>query len=141
MKTDYRCPHCQSYLVCDNHLILTIKSENGEKQGLLLMSINLGDYSHVNHPTLQFEAGEAVDFLCPVCHANLKVPEINDKLIRLIMLDEDGKRYDVFFSRIAGEHSTFRIDQENIIEQYGEDASGYHSYFTTELKKQMNLDK
>lgn len=127
-----------SYLVCCDHLILTLESEETNKRGLLMMNIGLGNYSYVNHPSFRFEDGEIVEFYCPVCRANLKVPDINDHLIRLIIHGEDGKKYDVYFSRVAGEHSTFKIDNENVIEQFGEDASSYVSYFTAKLKKQMN---
>lgn len=139
MKVDYLCPHCKSHLVCCDHLILTLESEEAHKRGLLLMNISLGDYSYVNHPSFRFVDGEIVDFYCPVCRANLKVPDINDNLISLIMIGEDGKKHDVYFSRIAGEHSTFKIDQDDVIEQFGEDASSYVAYFTAKLKKQMNL--
>ncbi|TSA24189.1 MAG: hypothetical protein D4R67_12240 [Bacteroidetes bacterium] len=141
MKTDYLCPHCQSHLVCCDHLILTVESEGGAQRGLLQMNVTLGDYSNVNHPSFRFKDGEMVDFFCPVCRANLKMPDINDKLIHLIMKHEDGRQYDVFFSRVAGEQSTFKIDQEDVIQQYGKDASAYVSYFTTKLKKQMNPEE
>jgi len=140
MKTDYICPHCKSHLVCGDNLILTLESETGKKRGLLMMNIGLGDYSYLSHPSLQFDDGEVVDFFCPVCRTNLKVPDINDKLIMLILIDEKGKEYDFYFSRVAGEHSTFTIDKDDVIEHYGEDASAYVTYFTAKLKKQMNLE-
>jgi hypothetical protein len=127
-----------SHLVCCDHLILTLESETSDKRGLLMMNVGLGDYSYRNHPSLGIEDGETVEFFCPVCRANLKVPDINDKLVRLILDMNDGKRFDVYFSRVAGEHSTFKIDQEDVIEQYGEDANAYVTYFTAKLKKQMS---
>jgi len=138
MKTDYLCPFCKSHLVCCNNLILTIESQEGEKRGLIMLNYELGNYAYINHPSLQFREGEVTDFFCPVCGENLKVPEINDHLVRLIMLDEQGKPFDVYFSRIAGEQSTFKIDQEDVIEQYGKDASAYVSYFTAKMKKQLH---
>jgi hypothetical protein len=137
MKVDYICPHCGSHLVCGDHLVLTVDSDNGKKRGLIMMDVRPGNYSYLSHPDLHFEDGEEVDFYCPVFRKNLKVPEINDKLVRLIMVDETGKEFDVYFSRVAGEKSTFKIDKQDVIEHYGEDASGYVSYFTSQLKKQM----
>ncbi len=139
MKTDYICPHCRSHLVCGDNLILTVESEDGKKRGLIMMDVRLGNYSSLSHPSLQFDDGEVVNFFCPVSRINLKVPEINDKLIRLIMIDEEGKEYDFYFSRVTGEHSTFKIDQDDVIEHFGEDASAYVTYFTAKLKKQMKL--
>ena len=139
MKSDYLCPHCNSHLVCLDHLVLSLESSDRKKKGLLLMNVGLGDFSYLIHPSLKFESGEIVYFYCPVCRVNLKVPEINDKLIRVIFIDQHQKRYDVFFSRVTGEHSTFKVHQDDIIEQFGEDASSYVSYFTTKLKKQMKL--
>ncbi|MFH1159716.1 MAG: hypothetical protein V1733_02070 [bacterium] len=139
MKSDYLCPHCNSHLVCTDYLILTLESEIGDKRGLLLMNVGLGNYSYLNHPSIKFEDGETVEFYCPVCRANLKVPEINDKLVRVVYVDEHKKRYDVYFSRVTGEHSTFKVNHDDIIEQYGEDASAYVSYFTAKLKKKMKL--
>lgn len=138
MKVDYICPHCGAHLVCGDHLVLTVESTHGKKRGLIMMDVRPGNYSYLSHPELSFKDGEEVEFYCPVSHQNLKVPEINDKLIRLIMIDENGKEFNVYFSRIAGEKSTFKIDQEDVIEYFGEDASGYVSYFTSKLKKQIH---
>ncbi len=137
MTTDYICPHCQSHLVCGDNLVLTVESENNEKRGLIMMNVGLGEYSYLSHPSLKFDDSEIVDFYCPVCRINMKVPEINDKLIRLLLIDEKGKEYNVYFSRVAGEHSTFIIDKEDVIEHYGEDASAYVDYFTALLKRQI----
>jgi len=140
MKPHYLCPKCQSHLVCCDHLILSLESESGDKKGLLMMNIALGDYS-TQSPScgLQIKDGELVNLFCPACHGNLKVPDINDKLVMVKMIDENGNDHDVYFSRVCGEQSTFMIDHEDVIEHFGKDASEYVTYFTNKLKKQMNL--
>ena len=139
MKPNFLCPKCQAHLVCSDHLILALESEAGDKKGLVMMNIALGDYSTQSHPSLEIKDGELVNFYCPACHGNLKVPDINDNLVMVKMIDKDGKSYDVYFSRVTGEQSTFKIDQEDMIEPFGKDASEYVTYFTNKLKKQMNL--
>jgi hypothetical protein len=135
MNKDYICPYCNSHLVSSDHIVLSLDSEHSKKRGLILLNVELGNYSYLNHPSLRFEKGEIVDLYCPVCHANLKIPEINENLVRLIFIDKAGKKFDVYFSRVAGEHSTFKINKDDIIEQFGEDASAYLNYFTSKLKQ------
>jgi len=45
-----------------------------------------------------------------------------------------NNEFDVYFSKTCGEHSTFRIDKNNIVEKYGEDTSAYVNYFMSKLK-------
>jgi hypothetical protein len=40
------------------------------------------------------------------------------------MIDENGIEYEIHFSRIAGQHSTYKIIGENV-EIFGEDAGEY----------------
>lgn len=138
MKYEYQCPHCDSQLVVCEYIILSLETQGNKKKGLLLLNIGLGDYQYLNHPSIQFKQGETVELFCPVCHSNLKVPEINDNLIRLIYSEPDGRKFDVYFSRVVGEHSTFKIDKNDIIEKFGEDASSYVNYFTAKLKMMMD---
>jgi len=51
------------------------------------------------------------------------------------LIDENNKEYDVYFSKICGEHSTFKIREDDIIEKHGEDSSAYLNYFMSKLKK------
>jgi len=51
------------------------------------------------------------------------------------LFDENKKEFDVYFSKICGEHSTFLIHDEDIVEKYGEDSPSYVSYFMSRLKK------
>ncbi|MCD4729761.1 MAG: hypothetical protein K8R74_04110, partial [Bacteroidales bacterium] len=52
----------------------------------------------------------------------------------IIMIDENKEEYNVCFSSIVGEHTTFKIEKANVVEKYGEDSSTYLDYFTKKLK-------
>ena len=89
-----------------------------------------------SHPTLRLDEGEIVDFYCPVCHKSLTADDINSNLVRIIMTDEKKNKFDVYFSRVTGEHSTFKISENNIIAKYGKDDSHYVNYFLSKFREQ-----
>jgi transcription initiation factor IIE alpha subunit len=74
-----------------------------------LLNPGLGNYDLIHHATMKFDEGEIVEFLCPVCHADLTANEINKNLAYIIMIDEDGKEYHVFFSKICGGRELFKF--------------------------------
>jgi hypothetical protein len=137
LKENYLCPHCHSYLRVWNNIILIAKSELSNQQGILLFNAEVGNYDLIHHSSLKFVDGEIVNIICPVCKADLTASEINENLVRIVMTDENKKTYDIYFSKIFGEHSTFVIQEENIIERRGEDSSNYLSYFQSKLKKRF----
>ena len=137
MKIHYLCPHCHSYLRVWNNIIFSVKSTEGNKQGLLLLNPELGNYSYVSHPSLKFIEGEKIDFYCPVCFINLAAKQINENLVKIIMLDEQLHEYDIYFSNIAGQFTTFKISKENIIERHGKHSSSYVNYFMSKLKENI----
>ena len=135
LKTNYSCPYCESYLRIWNNIIFTVRFANRTKQGILLLNPRLGNYTCTVHTELDIKEGELVEFFCPVCDKSLSAHDINDKLVRIIMTDEEGKHFDVYFSRIAGEESTFKISDNNIIAKYGKDDSHYINYFISKFKE------
>jgi rubredoxin len=135
LKINYLCPHCRAYLRVWNNIILTIKSGTKNSQGILLLNAEPGNYSLIHHSSIKFEEGEKWDFICPVCGADLTAADINRNLAKIIMIDENNKEFDVYFSKICGEHSTFLIHKNDIIEKYGEENSSYVNYFMSRLKK------
>jgi len=139
MKIHYLCPHCRSYLRVWSNIIFSVKSTEGKKQGLLLLNPELGNYSYVSHPSLKFTEGEKIDFFCPVCFLNLASKQINENLVKIIMVDEQFHEYDIYFSNIAGQFTTFKISKDNIIERHGEHSSSYVNYFMSKLKE--NIEK
>jgi hypothetical protein len=90
---------------------------------------------------MKFDEGELVEFFCPVCHADLTAYEINKNLAYVLMIDENDKEYHVFFSKICGEKSTFKIKENDIVERYGEDSSAYVNYFMSRFKKEEKKEQ
>ena len=137
MELHYLCPKCRSYLRVKENIILSFKVKESNKQGIILLNPKLGDYTFIVHSSINFEKGELVEFFCPICSENLKTTEINEKLVHIIMVDKDIE-YDIYFSSIAGEQITFKIEKNNIIENFGSDASTYLNYFSAKLEQQLN---
>jgi len=130
MKENYLCPKCNAHLRVGENVVFYVISKKSKNRGLIMLNPNLGDYSIESHPEVMFEKGEYVEFYCPVCHANLAASKINSNLVRVIVVDEmSGSKSDVYFSKVAGEKSTFRITDNRIIEKYGEDAHLYSNLF------------
>lgn len=138
LKVNYLCPYCRSYLRVWNNIIFLIKSDERELQGILLLNPELGNYDFIHHSSIKFNEGEMLSFICPVCRADLTANDINSNLTRIIMIDENNKEFEVYFSKICGEHSTFLIHEDDIVEKYGEDCSSYVNYFMSRLKKRRS---
>ncbi len=120
------CPECDGRLRIGNHLILKVK--NVKKQvSLLLLSPQIGNYRSIKHPSFETRHGEYIGFYCPLCGKSLN-SHIHKNLAHLIMIDENNKRSEVYFSQIAGEHSTFNTNGESVRAE-GEDA-GRYTFFT-----------
>jgi hypothetical protein len=141
LKINYLCPECRSYLRVWNNIIFTVKYHSNKKQGLLLLNPDLGNYDLIHHASMKFDEGELVEFFCPVCHADLTAYEINKNLAYVLMIDENDKEYHVFFSKICGEKSTFKIKENDIVERYGEDSSAYVNYFMSRFKKEEKKEQ
>ena len=122
MTNQFLCPLCRSYLNAGENLIFSVESENGQK-GLLLLHPELGNYSVITNPNFIIEEGMKYEFYCPVCHTKLAT-DINKNLSRVILKDSENNEYEVLFSKIAGEKSTYTIVGENV-NMYGEDYGNY----------------
>ena len=95
----------------------------------MLISPELGDYSVKMHPTYNnFEEGEVVNFICPICYENLDAEEFDKNLAKIVMQEEDGKESTIVFSKIVGEKCTYQITEGNI-KSYGNNLHGYDSTF------------
>lgn len=122
---DFICPECSGHIRVGDHIIFRVR--NKEKQtALLLLSPQIGNYSSIKHPSFKFSPGEKLDFFCPLCSKSLK-SDIHENLARVTMIDETGKQFDVYFSQVAGEHSTYKTDGVSV-QSAGEDA-GKYTYF------------
>ncbi len=122
---DFLCPKCKGHLRVGDNIIFKVK--NGEKQSaIMLLSPQIGNYSSVKHPSFGVKQGESLEFCCPLCNASLK-SDIHKNLALVLMEDEEDKSYAVYFSQVAGEHSTYETDGE-AVHIAGEDA-GRYTYF------------
>lgn len=122
---DFICPKCRGHLRLGKHLIFKVR--NSVKQdALLLLNPQIGNYTSLKHPSFGLSEGEFLDFYCPLCNSPLK-SDIHENLAHVIMEDKDGNSYDVYFSQISGEHSTFKTKGDSV-HFAGEDA-GRYTYF------------
>ncbi|MBC8376876.1 MAG: hypothetical protein H8E26_12585 [FCB group bacterium] len=127
MNYEYICPYCRGNLKIDGDIVFAVRTQN-QQRGLLMVNSELGDYRYRKHPDLDLNEGDRLETFCPICHANLKAINVNTNLAEIIMLDEEGKEYQIYFSKIVGEHVTLKI-KDTDMESFGEDSEGYVNFF------------
>ena len=138
LDVNYICPKCRSYLLVWKNIIFSVKSCTEDEQGNLLLNPKLSSYQFNSNYMLVFKETECLVFFCPICGSNLTATDVNKNLTRIIMIDENQKEYDLYFSRLRGEHSTFKISDNNIVEKYGKDSSNYVDYFMSKFEKEKD---
>ena len=69
-------------------------------------------------------------FLFIVRHAGKKLKSENAGLAEIWLTDSNGDTFEILFSEIAGEKSTYKIHGKEI-EVFGEDSDVYMNYFGT----------
>jgi predicted RNA-binding Zn-ribbon protein involved in translation (DUF1610 family) len=122
---DFLCPECEGNLRVGDNVIFKVKNQR-KQSALLLLSPQIGNYTSVKHPSFEIRPDEYLEFHCPLCN-NPITSDIHRNLAQVILCDEEGNCNDVYFSQIAGEHSTFATDGESV-HVAGEDA-GRYTYF------------
>lgn len=122
MATDFKCPHCLSLLNVGENVVFSTRNSWG-KQGLIILHPDLGNYKVIKHPEFEVMPGELLEFYCPFCNKQL-LSERNFNLAKILMNDDKGLVCEIHFSRIAGQHSTYKIIGDNV-EIFGKDASEY----------------
>jgi len=127
MKTEYLCPFCRGNLKIDNDIVFAIRTK-AEQRGIIMLSPELGNYQVRKHESLLMNEGDRLETFCPMCHSNLRAINVNTNLAEVIMTDENGDEYEIYFSEIVGEHSTFKI-KDSDLESFGDDSDGYVNYF------------
>lgn len=120
MDNYYLCPHCRGHLRVGEYIIFKIRNKRREK-GLLLLHPEIGEYTSIKHPELNFKEGERIDFFCPICLQSLDAA-MDENLVHVIMTDTQHREHEVFFSRITGEKSTYKRSEQNVME------TGEHSH-------------
>lgn len=128
MENDFLCPKCRSFLNIGNKIVFSIKVKT-DQSGLLLLEKTLGNYEVKKQEQIQYEKGDILGFFCPICHENL-VSDIHLNLAKVLMIDDEKQEYDVFFSRISGEHATYKVKNEKI-EAFGTEKDKYSQLFKT----------
>jgi len=127
MKTDFLCPNCSNILNVGENVVFATKKK-GQKEGLVLLHPEFGNYSLVRHPSFEIHEGEILDFYCPYCSELLK-SEKHENLAKILLRDENGNEGEVHFSRISGQHATYKIIGENM-EIFGKNASDYFDFIS-----------
>ncbi len=124
MNNNYLCPKCNGYLNVGENVIFATETKKGNI-GLILLHPELGNYQVIHHPEYKFEEGEDLEFKCPLCHKKL-TSKFHPQLANVVILDEQNKKFNVLFSKITGEESTYKIIGESM-EAFGKDAANYEN--------------
>jgi hypothetical protein len=127
MAVEYVCKICRGHLKVKTSIVLAASKMNSSKRGLVFLDPEIGNYTKTTHPTFTIDEGAEYIYTCPICHSQLNSAKYNH-LVRIIMIDETGKEFDIYFSDIAGEKCTYKISGTDI-EQKGPDAKKYVNYF------------
>ena len=128
MATQYLCKACRGVLNGKTSIILAAQKTNSSVRGLVYLDPELGNYTKTTHPSFKIKEGEEYMYTCPICHSQLnsvKYPH----LVRIIMVDDDGKEFNIYFSGIAGEKCTYKIRDTKVEMVKGADAERYTKYF------------
>jgi hypothetical protein len=113
-----------------NRLLFSVRTRKGVT-GLIALHPEVGNYSVEKNPLFEYRERDKLDFFCPVCHTELS-SSIHDRLARIIMLDENALEYEVLFSKVAGEKSTYKIIGKTM-EVYGDDSAEYLDFLNLTL--------
>lgn len=132
MNQNFICPKCKGYLNVDESIVLSAETKTGAK-GLIYFSPEIGNYTIKKNANFVIEEGEKHDFYCPLCQKKLAA-DIHDNLSHIIMIDKDKKEYQILFSKIAGEKSTYKIIGESY-EIFGDQKSSYIDFINLSLSK------
>ena len=122
MSLNYQCPHCNGFLAINGCVIFSVRTPDFTT-GIISLHTELGNYTIKRNPQFKFKEGNPLDFYCPICHAEL-ASDVHKNLAKIIMIDEENRKFDILFSRIVGEKTTYKIVGETM-EIYGDDSAEY----------------
>jgi hypothetical protein len=129
MAVQYLCKVCRGHLNVRSSIILAATSlHNRTQKGLVLLNPEIGNYTKTTHPSFQIKKGEEYIYTCPICSAQLNSMKYLH-MVRIIMIDENEKEYNIYFSGIAGKQCTYKIRGNKIEEKTGHDVNIYNKYF------------
>jgi hypothetical protein len=138
MAVEYVCKICRGCLNVKTSIVLAASRLHSSKRGLVFLNPEIGNYTTTTHPSFQIEEGEEYIYTCPICHSQLNSTKYKH-LVRIIMIDENGKEYNIYFSGIAGEKCTYKLRENNVEVKIGPDVKTYDKYFDVpeEYKKYL----
>ncbi len=129
MVNEYLCKVCRGHLKVKNSIVLAAaKIKDRSQRGLIYLNPEIGNYTTTTHPSFKIKEGEEYIYTCPICSAQLNSMKYLH-LVRIIMIDGDGKEYNIYFSGIAGEDCTYKIKGNVVEEEMGPDVKIYNKYF------------
>lgn len=127
MAVEYLCKVCRGNLNVKTSIVLAATKLNGSRKGIILLNPEIGNYTTTTNPSFKIEKGEEYIYTCPICHSQLNSLKYNH-LVRIIMIDEDRKEYNIYFSDIGGEKCTYKLRGTQVVKK-GPDAKKYDKYF------------
>lgn len=123
MKATFICPECRNSINVGEDIVLIAKNEFGQK-GIVMLHTALGNYESKFSTDFTIIEGDKVKFMCPVCHHNLTNVK-NENLAKFIMIDEKDKESFIVFSQIYGEKCTYKVEDKEVSERYGDHLGRY----------------
>jgi len=124
----YKCPSCESVLNPVGEIVLG--GRFGQTRTLFFFQPEPGDYGFAMAPGMDVVAGDTWEFHCPLCMHNLTT-SFSESLAELYMMDDDGKRRVLVFSKVANQHASFEVTKEGV-QSYGEHQDAYFDAFVDE---------
>jgi hypothetical protein len=128
MAIEYLCKVCRGHLNVKTSIVLAAQKVNASKRGLVFLNPEIGNYTITTHSSFRIKEGEEYIYTCPICAAHLNSTKY-PHLVRIIMIDEDKKESNIYFSGIAGEKCTYKIRGTHLEMIKGPDADRYTRYF------------
>jgi hypothetical protein len=138
MAVEYICKICRGHLNVKTSIVLAASKLHSSRRGLVFLNPDIGNYTITTHPSFEIIEGEEYIYNCPICHSQLNSTKYKH-LVRIIMIDENGKEFNIYFSGIAGEKCTYKIREDKVESKVGPDVKTYDKYFDVpeEYKKYL----
>jgi hypothetical protein len=138
MAVEYLCKICRGHLNVKTSIVLAASKLHSSTRGLIFLNPEIGNYTTTTHPSFVIQEGEEYIYTCPICHSQLNSTKYKH-LVRLIMIDEKGKEYNIYFSDIAGEKCTYKLRENKVEVKTGPDVETYDKYFDVPEKYKKYL--
>ncbi len=129
MAVEYLCKVCRGHLNVKTSIILSATNlADRTQRGLVYLNPELGNYTKTTHPSFDIKEGEEYIFTCPICGAQLNSMKYLH-MVRILMIDDTGKEFNIYFSGIGGQKCTYKIRGNKVEQKAGPDVRIYDKYF------------